>query len=76
MKKYEIYLTKTFREELNNITKYINSSLKEPTISKILRSKVINSIYSLEYFPTRFVRLNKYNILNLRRLQVGKYVII
>jgi len=76
MKRCEINLTKTFREELNNIINYIKSSLKEPNIANVLHSKIIDSIYSLEFFPARFVKLNKYNILNLRKLQVGKYVII
>lgn len=76
MKRYEINLTKIFREELDNIIIYIKSSLNEPNIANILHSKIINSIYSLEFFPTRFVKLNKYNIFNLRELKVGKYVII
>jgi len=76
MKKYNVYLTKTFKEELRNIIKYINNSLKEPNISKKLHSKIIYSIYSLETFPFRFSKLNNSSIINVRKMKIGKYIVI
>ena len=78
-KKYQILLTTTFKEELEEIIYYIKYNLKEPLIAKNLYKKIINEISSLQFMPERH-KLIEYKNINskntLRKFLINNYVII
>ena len=78
-KKYTIFLTTTFKEELNEIIYYIKYNLKEPSIAKNLYKKIINEISSLQFMPFRhkLIEYKNNNSKNtLRKFLINNYVII
>lgn len=77
--KFQVLLTATFKEELEEIIYYLKYKLKEPSIAKRFYRKVINEIYSLEFMPERYKRIEViyYNkTRNLRKTFVNNYIII
>lgn len=75
---YTIKPTPSFEIELENAYRYIAYKLKEPITAKRFYNKVIKEIYSLQYFPERYVKINNYKDKNrnLRKILIDKYVII
>ena len=76
MNKYKVNLTPQFTEELYRIlyfSQYSQNSLDE------IFYKIRNSVLSLDFVPERFYRiskLKKYKNKNIRRLPIGKLIII
>lgn len=79
MNKYQIITTKEFEEELEKIYYYFLYFLKEIKLAKLFYSQIINSIFSLEYFPKRYNKVSNflnYNNRDIRKLIIKKYIII
>lgn len=76
--KYIIKPTSSFENDLQKLYKYIAFNLKEPLTAKKFYSKVIKQIYSLQYYPEKYIKISncKNKSRNLRRLLIDKYVII
>ena len=74
--KYIITFSNYFYDEIKYIFDYINFRLKEPVIAKDLYNKIIYSIYSLEYFPQRYPKINNFKNQNFHKLIVSNYIII
>lgn len=76
--KYIIQPTPSFEKELENIYNYIVYKLKEPSTAKNFYTQVTVEIYSLQYFPERYMKIPIYKNKkrNLRRLPFNKYAII
>lgn len=75
MKKYKIIWSPPFKRDLDNILNYLSFNLKEPRISKKFYTKVVNNLYTLQYFPEgypSFILNNK----TYKKLFVNKYIII
>ena len=75
-KKYIIKLAPTFEKDLEKIYEYIAFNLQEPHIAKKLYNKIIQKLYSLQYFPERFVKIFNHKNQNLRRLLINNYAVI
>lgn len=77
--KYNIYWSKSFEYDLDKIFNYLFFNLNEPSIARKLYKKILTSLYSLEYFPEKYLKLtnisnSKYT--NLHRLIISNYIII
>ena len=77
-KKYTIFLTTTFKKELNEIIYYIKYNLKEPSIAKKLYEEIINKIFSLQFMPERHKLVKSKNSIsiNLRNFQIKNFIVI
>lgn len=73
MNKYQIITTKKFEEELENIYYYFLYFLKELKLANLFYSKIINCIFSLEYFPKRYHIIS--NFLNYKNRDIRKLII-
>ena len=73
--KYIIIYTSLFQSELERMLKYIAFNLDSPNVAKSFYKEITNKLYSLQYFPERYMKINYKNKL-LRKLLVHKYVII
>ena len=76
--KYIIRPAPSFEKELEKIFNYIAFNLKEPLTAKNFYNQVSKEIYSLQYFPERYMKLpiGINSKRNLRRLPFTKYAII
>lgn len=74
--KYKINQTNKFENELRNIFDYLYFNLKEPRTAENMLKLIINKIYSLQYFPEKYPKLNNSPNKNLRKLYVKNYIII
>ena len=78
IKKYIINQTPSFEKELESIYKYLAFKLKEPLVAKNFYNKLIKEIYSLQYFPKRYMRIFSYKNRNrnIRRFLINQYIIV
>lgn len=78
IRKYTIHPTNTFKEELENIIKYMKYKLKEPIIAKRFYKSIVNELNSLEYLPERNKKIESFNYKerNIRKLLFKNYIII
>lgn len=74
-KKYLVIQTPSFEKELNQILNYIAFKLNEPITSKKFYNDLLTKIYSLQYFPERYTKINYKNKV-LRKLPIHKYIVI
>lgn len=76
--KYNIYLTSTFKKELNNIIYYLKNILNEELIANKFYKNVIKRISSLNSMPERYSKINGtyFKIRNLRKTLIDNYIII
>lgn len=74
-KKYSLIQTPSFEKELNEILNYISFKLNEPITSKNFYYNLLTKIYSLQYFPERYTKINYKNKV-LRKLPIHKYIVI
>lgn len=73
--KYVIIYTSLFQNELEEILKYIAFNLNSPYIAKSFYKEITDKLYSLQYFPDRYIKIN-YKSKVLRKLLIHKYVVI
>lgn len=78
MDKYKIIVTPDFEEELEKIYYYFKFFLKANKIANTFYQTIIDSIFSLEYFPKRYHKLYNYSKCDkdIRKLIIKKYIII
>ena len=78
IKQFIIKPSPSFEKELEKIFNYITFNLKEPITAKNFYKKVSKEIFSLEYFPERYMKISTLSTKkrNLRRLPFDKFVII
>jgi len=74
-KKYLVIQTPSFEKELNETLNYIAFKLNEPITSKKFYNKLSSKIFSLQFFPERYPKINYKNKV-LRKLPIHKYVVI
>lgn len=74
-KKYSIIHTPSFEKELKEIIRYITFNLNEHITSKKFYNNLLTRIYSLQYFPERYSKINHRNKI-LRKLPIHKYIVI
>lgn len=76
--KYIIRPAPSFENELEKIYNYIAFKLKEPATAKNFYNQVTKEIYSLQYFPKRYMKIPIYKKRKreIRRLPFNKYAII
>lgn len=73
--KYKIIVRDSFKKELYNIIHYIDYFIMEPKIAKKKYDNIIKKIFTLEYFPEGYPKLD-YTNSNFRKLIFNKYIII
>lgn len=78
IKNYTIHPTSTFKEELENIIRYIKYNLKETITAKKIYRNIIDELSSLRYFPERNSKIinSNFNGRIIRRKLIKNYVII
>jgi len=74
-KKYLVIQTLSFKKDLKEVLDYIAFKLNEPIISKKFYDNLLTKIYSLQYFPERYTKINYKNKV-LRKLPIHKYIVI
>lgn len=74
-KKFSIIQTPSFEKDLNETLNYIAFKLNEPITSKKFYNKLSNKIFSLQYSPERYAKIN-YKDKVLRKLPLRKYIVI
>ena len=75
---YEIVISDTCLEEIEEICDYIEIKLKAKEASNRLRIKIRNSINDLKEFPKKHPKIEKKDKLNrdYRRIVIDNYVIL
>ena len=78
MNNYNIITTEQFELELQNIIKYISSSLQEPITAQKIGRKIRRKISSLNFLPERYIQIAnaKFKDGNTRKLILDNYIII
>lgn len=76
LKKYVIKQTSEFENELISLYNYIFFYFKEINTAEKFYQKVQEKIYSLEYFPERYAKLDHFKYKSLRKLVFSNYIII
>ena len=74
-KKYLVLQTLSFKKDLKEVLDYIAFKLNEPITSKKFYDNLLTKIYSLQYFPERYTKINYKNKI-LRKLPLHKYIVI
>jgi mRNA-degrading endonuclease RelE of RelBE toxin-antitoxin system len=76
--KYNIRLTETFLEEIDEICEYISTKLKAIDAANRLREKIIYNVLLLENSPKMFTEIEKTEktARKYRRIVVNNYVIL
>ncbi|MCI9063837.1 MAG: type II toxin-antitoxin system RelE/ParE family toxin [Clostridia bacterium] len=75
MTEFNIILSRSFNDDLENIFSYIFYLLKEPYTAINFKHKVASKIASLKYFPNRYSKILIHNN-QYRKLPVGNFIII
>ena len=75
---YEIAITETCMEEIDENCAYIEKVLKAEVAANRLRKKIKESIQKLKYSPKIYAKINKTDRMkrNYRRIVIDNYVII
>ncbi|MCI9063802.1 MAG: type II toxin-antitoxin system RelE/ParE family toxin [Clostridia bacterium] len=79
MNKYTIIWSPKARDDLSKIYHYISYHLKEKVTANKLIRRLLDLVSSLDYLPNRYPKVlnsKKYYNSNIRKLLVGKYVIL
>lgn len=78
IKKYKIYWSPQFTNELKNILTFTNCHFNNYSISNNFKNNIINLIQSLDFFPERYPKITnfKYKDRNIRKLVFKKFIII
>ena len=78
IKKYKIYWSPQFTNELKNILTFTNCHFNNYSISNNFKNNIINLIQSLDFFPERYQKISnfKYKDRNIRKLLFKKFIII
>ena len=74
--KYLIEPSPSFENELQKIYSYIRYNLSEPKTAVKFYKIVKKSIYSLQFFPNRNIKIYNSKNKNIRRLLINNYLII
>ena len=78
MDEYEIISTQDFEEEFENMYCYFKFFLKANKMANTFYQTIIDSIFSLKYFPKRYHKINNFskNNKDIRKSIIKKYIII
>lgn len=78
IKKYKIYWSPQFTNELKKILTFMNCQFNNYSISNNFKNNIINLIQSLDFFPERYPKITnfKYKDRNIRKLVFKKFIII
>lgn len=78
MNKYIVNPSSQFEIELKEIYRTITFYSKESKIAQKAYSKIINTIYSLNFFPERYAKIIDYSneIKKIRKLPIKNYIVI
>lgn len=75
---YDIKISDTCLEEIEDICEYIENKLKAELASKRLREKIKEKILELKTYPKKYVKIEKRDRLNreYRKIVIENYVLL
>lgn len=75
---YDVEISDTCLEEIEDICEYIEKKLKEKNVANRLRAKMRNAIKDLKYSPKVYATIGKRDRTNreYRRITVDNYIIL
>lgn len=78
MNNYSIHSTLSFEKEFEQTYNYIAFELKDPIAATNFFDTVINKIYSLQYFPKRYKKINIFSnkYIEIRQMPIDNYIVV
>ena len=73
---YIVETSPKFEKELDNIYHYLSYVLDIPNIARSFYFNIIKNVFSLAYFPQRFLKIPSSNYKNLRKMSFKNFIII